>query len=52
MALPIISEVGKLEPWQLGDVLRGPDDPQLRSIKADIHDERSVAEALAELTAR
>ena len=31
-----------------GDVLCGPDDPQLRSIKADVHDERSVAEALAD----
>jgi uncharacterized protein YbjT (DUF2867 family) len=31
-----------------GDVLQGPDDPQLRSIKADVHDERSVAEALAD----
>jgi NADH dehydrogenase len=29
-------------------VLCGPDDPQLRSIKADVHDERSVAEALAD----
>src|ERR1700719_2141920 len=28
--------------------LRGPDDPQLRSIKADVHDERSVAEALVD----
>ena len=26
--------------------LRGPDDPQLRPIKADVHDGRSVAEAL------
>ncbi len=26
--------------------LRHPDDPQLRSVKADIHDERSVADAL------
>ena len=31
-----------------GDVLRGPDDPQLRPIKADVHDELSVAEALAD----
>jgi NADH dehydrogenase len=31
-----------------GHALLGPDDPQLRSIKADIHDERSVAEALAD----
>ena len=32
-----------------GDVLCGPHDPQLRSIKADVHDdERSVAEALAD----
>src|SRR5215472_2077878 len=31
-----------------GDALLPPDDPQLRSIKADVHDERSVAEALAD----
>ena len=31
-----------------GDVLGDPDDPQLRSIKADVHDERSVAEALVD----
>src|SRR5271169_4081699 len=31
-----------------GDVMCGPDDPQLRSIKADVQDERSVAEALAD----
>jgi uncharacterized protein YbjT (DUF2867 family) len=31
-----------------GHALLPPDDPQLRSIKADVHDERSVAEALAD----
>ena len=31
-----------------GDVLRRPDDTHLRSIKADVHDERSVAYALAD----
>ena len=31
----------------LGHALLPLDDPQLRSIKADVHDERSVAEALA-----
>src|ERR1700738_3668389 len=31
-----------------GDLLRGPDDPQLRSIKTDVHDELSVADALAD----
>ncbi len=30
-----------------GRRLFGPDDPQLRSVQADIHDERSVADALA-----
>src|SRR5215471_15007998 len=30
-----------------GHALLGPDDPQLRSVKADVHDERSVADALA-----
>src|SRR5882724_5940400 len=31
-----------------GHVLLRPDDPQLRSVKADVHDERSVADALAD----
>src|SRR5206468_5345241 len=31
-----------------GHALLGPDDPQLRSVKADVHDERSVADALAD----
>src|SRR6185369_16124080 len=31
----------------LGHALLPLDDPQLRSTKADVHDERSVAEALA-----
>ena len=31
-----------------GHAQRGPDDPQLRSITADVHDERSVADALAD----
>jgi NADH dehydrogenase len=31
-----------------GHALFGPDDPQLRSVKADVHDERSVADALAD----
>jgi NADH dehydrogenase len=31
-----------------GEALRRPDDTQLRSIKADVHDERSVADALAD----
>ena len=31
-----------------GDALRRPDDTQRRSIKADVHDERSVADALAD----
>src|SRR5271169_4916502 len=31
-----------------GHALLRPDDPQLRSIKADVHDERSVADALAD----
>ena len=31
-----------------GHALLPPDDPQLQSIKADVHDERSVAEALAD----
>ena len=87
MALPIITEVGTLEPWQPGAIVLSrfsaepafsaavlfgifvctafafglhqgirtavtryvpPDDPQLRSIKADVHDERSVADALAD----
>jgi len=30
-----------------GHRLFGPDDPQLQSVEANIHDERSVAEALA-----
>src|SRR5260370_13782623 len=30
-----------------GHRLFGPDDPQLQSVEADIHDERSVADALA-----
>jgi NAD(P)-dependent dehydrogenase (short-subunit alcohol dehydrogenase family) len=30
-----------------GKALRGPDDPQLRWVKADVYDERSVADALA-----
>jgi uncharacterized protein YbjT (DUF2867 family) len=30
-----------------GRVLFGPDDPQLQSVRASIHDERSVADALA-----
>src|ERR1700737_3220115 len=30
-----------------GHRLFGPDDPQLRSVQADIHDELSVADALA-----
>jgi uncharacterized protein YbjT (DUF2867 family) len=30
-----------------GHTLFGPDDPQLQSVEADIHDERSVADALA-----
>src|SRR5260221_2655414 len=30
-----------------GQRLFGPDDPQLQSVEADIHDERSVADALA-----
>src|ERR1700676_3225416 len=30
-----------------GHRLFGPDDPQLQSVQANIHDERSVAEALA-----
>src|ERR1700737_1210875 len=30
-----------------GHRLFGPDDPQLRSVQANIHDERSVADALA-----
>src|SRR6266700_2481284 len=30
-----------------GRRLFGPDDPQLRSVQADIHDEQSVADALA-----
>jgi uncharacterized protein YbjT (DUF2867 family) len=29
-----------------GHALLGPDDPQLRSIKVDVRDERSVADAL------
>src|SRR5262249_34037254 len=31
-----------------GHALLGPDDPQLRSIKVDVRDERSVADALAD----
>jgi uncharacterized protein YbjT (DUF2867 family) len=31
-----------------GHAQRRPDDPQLRSIKADVHDEQSVADALAD----
>jgi uncharacterized protein YbjT (DUF2867 family) len=31
-----------------GHALLPPDDPQVRSIKADVHDERSVADALAD----
>jgi uncharacterized protein YbjT (DUF2867 family) len=31
----------------LGHTTLPPDDPQLRSVKADVHDERSVADALA-----
>ncbi|MEH2552352.1 uncharacterized protein YbjT (DUF2867 family) [Bradyrhizobium sp. AZCC 2262] len=31
-----------------GHTPRGPDDPQLQSVKANIHDERSVADALAD----
>src|SRR5258705_240763 len=31
-----------------GHALLGPDDPQLRSVNADVHDERSVADALAD----
>src|SRR5262249_55536767 len=31
-----------------GRALVGSDDPQLRSIKADVHDERSVSDALAD----
>jgi uncharacterized protein YbjT (DUF2867 family) len=31
-----------------GQPLPGPDDPQLRTIKVDVHDERSVADALAD----
>ena len=31
----------------LGNRLFGPDDPQLQSVRANIHDERSVADALA-----
>ena len=31
-----------------GHALLGPDDPQLRSVKADVHDEWSVADALAD----
>ena len=31
-----------------GHALLRPDDPQLRSVKADVHDERSVADALAD----
>jgi NADH dehydrogenase len=31
-----------------GHALRRPDDPRFRSIKADVHDERSVADALAD----
>ena len=31
-----------------GHAQRGPDDPQLRSIKADVHDQRSVADALTD----
>jgi uncharacterized protein YbjT (DUF2867 family) len=31
-----------------GHALLGPDDPQLRSVKVDVHDERSVADALAD----
>ena len=30
-----------------GHRLFGPDDPQLQSVEANIHDERSVADALA-----
>ena len=30
-----------------GEALRGPDDRQLRWVKADVYDERSVADALA-----
>ncbi len=30
-----------------GHRLFGPDDPQLQSVEADVHDERSVADALA-----
>ena len=30
-----------------GEALRGPDDPQLRWVKADVYEERSVADALA-----
>src|SRR5260370_10772288 len=30
-----------------GHGLFGPDDPQLQSVEADVHDERSVADALA-----
>jgi NADH dehydrogenase len=30
-----------------GRALVGSDDPQLRSIKVDVHDERSVSDALA-----
>src|SRR5262249_38643496 len=31
-----------------GHALLCPDDPQLRSVKADVHDEQSVADALAD----
>src|SRR5262245_14999368 len=31
-----------------GPALLCPDDPQLRSVKADVHDEQSVADALAD----
>src|SRR5262249_45526139 len=31
-----------------GHALLGPDDPQLRSIKVDVRDEKSVADALAD----
>ena len=31
-----------------GEALRGPDDRQLRWVKADVYDERSVADALAD----